>query len=102
MIDASIWIVPSIRIVDPVPAFVRGSSSRTTTAASTASSALPPRRRTRSPAAPAASAASRTASVDPAPQWVTRTGRTGARDARTRLNGCLRPSRAPSSARFRE
>src|SRR5438445_1815831 len=71
MIDASIWARPSIRSREPVPAFIRGSSSRATIASVTASSAGPPRSRRVSPMRPASSAPSTTDIVDPAPQWVT-------------------------------
>src|SRR5438046_2447209 len=71
---ASIWMRPSIRMRDPVPALSLGSSSRTTIDSTTASSALPPRRRTAIPTTPAAAAASRTDAFEPAPQCVRRIG----------------------------
>src|SRR6267143_6991654 len=71
---ASIWVRPSIRMRDPVPALSLGSSSRTTIDSTTASSARPPRRRTAIPVAPAAAAASRTEAFEPAPQCVRRSG----------------------------
>src|SRR5437016_5009249 len=84
---ASIWMRPSIRMRDPVPALSLGSSSRTTIDSTTASSALPPRRRTAIPTSPAAEAASRTDAFEPAPQCVRRSGC-------TRLPG---PTSRPSS-----
>src|SRR5437773_2763361 len=74
MIDASICARPSIRRREPVPAFIRGSSSRATIASVTASIAGPPISRTLRPICPASLAPSTTAIVDPAPQWVTMIG----------------------------
>src|SRR6266571_5077106 len=75
---ASIWIRPSMRIREPVPAFNRGSSSRMTIDSTTASNARPPRAKTAMPQAPATSAASWTEGSEPAPQCVIRRDRTRA------------------------
>src|SRR3989442_11630836 len=96
---ASIWIRPSMRIRDPVPAFKRGSSSRMTIDSTTASNARPPRAKTSMPRAPATSAASWTEGSEPAPQCVMRRGRTRAAPMREFSIFCLSPSRRDDGLR---
>src|SRR3989442_2871119 len=91
---ASIWIRPSMRIRDPVPAFKRGSSSRITIDSTTASNARPPRAKTSMPRAPATSAASWTEGSEPAPQCVIKRGRTRPAPMQEVSIFCPRPRRS--------
>ena len=87
--EASIWIDPSSRTMDPVPALKRGSSSSTTAPATAASSGSPvaaSRARATSTARRGPSAWS---GLDPTPPWATAAGfqGVGGRGRRGRWRG---------------